>query len=778
MNYGHRLRLGALVTPEAALALAPAAEAAGLDLLMVIPAASSAAGAGAMGAGGDEVVSVGEVVPAGEAPGDGCAAADPEGLDAWTALSWAAARTTTIKLGVAGLAVPERHPAMIARSAASLDLLSGGRLELVLSGEKTVLAEAVEIIRGLLDAGQPGPLRHLGAHFRVAGAQRGPLPAHRIPISLTGTSPDLLRLTGRLADGWLTTLTEPLSGGDPSDDSSLAGVSAEDRRGVSDADQMAARVAAVVAGQKLIDEAAAAVGREAPEVRRTVVVASGWDEKALLELVVEHGVGTLLLRTDDPEELRRFAAAGLRDRAAEAMPVALPDVFRPASVRAKRRPGIDYDSLPASLEETAVEPGDLDYARVRSTYMRGGAPGLVLRPRTVDEVKDALAFARRHPELPFGLRSRGHGISGRSTNDGGIVVSLAALNSIEILDEEQRLVRVGPGARWMDVAQVLAPYGWALTSGDYGGVGVGGLATAGGVGWLARKHGLTIDKLRAAELILADGTRVRVSDTENPDLFWAVRGAGANFGVVTSFEFQADEVGDVGFAQLVVGAEDPADVLVRWGRAIEEAPRELTGQLIMGRPRAGQPNFAQLMTMVDSDDPQFVVDSLQPVAAAGPLYDQNVVLTSYAGVISNASDATHTTEGDVTARSGLIGHLTPEFARAAEKLLVSGAIHWFQIRAVGGAVADVAPEATAYAHRSANFSVTVMGSSARRVDAGWNELRPYFDGLYISFETGLDRVEDAFPPETLARLRELKRRHDPDNLFRDNFNIDPRGGAL
>ena len=161
-----------------------------------------------------------------------------------------------------------------------------------------------------------------------------------------------------------------------------------------------------------------------------------------------------------------------------------------------------------------------------------------------------------------------------------------------------------PGARWAEVAAALQPYGWALSSGDYGGVGVGGLATAAGVGWLAREHGLTIDHLRAAEMVLADGTVVRVSADENPDLFWAIRGAGANFGVVTSFDFEVDEVGDVGWAQFVVGADDPADLLVNWGAAIEAAPRALSGQLIMGRPRPGQPAFAQLMAVVDSDDPR------------------------------------------------------------------------------------------------------------------------------------------------------------------------------
>src|SRR5690606_15103346 len=138
----------------------------------------------------------------------------------------------------------------------------------------------------------------------------------------------------------------------------------------------------------------------------------------------------------------------------------------------------------------------------------------------------------------------GHGISGRWPEDGGVVIVLGALDTMEVLDEATRRVRIGPGARWGEVAAALAPRGWAITSGDYGGVGVGGLATAGGIGFLGRLQGLTIDRLRAVEMVLADGSLVRASESEKPDLFWGVRGAGFLLGIVTSFEFEAGEVGD------------------------------------------------------------------------------------------------------------------------------------------------------------------------------------------------------------------------------------------
>ncbi|WP_430781717.1 LLM class flavin-dependent oxidoreductase [Actinoplanes sp. G11-F43] len=654
----------------------------------------------------------------------------PDGpeTDSWTLLTWIAGQTERVGLATIGLPTDGREPTVIGRAAASLDLLSGGRLHLGLIGRHT--GEVTQIVQGILDAGETGPLRFAGTHHRVPKAQRGPLPAHRVPIWLSGNDPESLRTAGRHADAWLA---------------DLAVLSADD----------------LATAHKTIDQAAADAGRDPGEIRRILIVEPGLGPDELLTL----GADTFLVRAEQLPTLDAWSS--LRDTGPAT-------VYRPPSVLARRRDGIDYDAIPASLAETAVEPGDLDYARVRNTYMRGGAPGLVLRPRTTAEVSDALAFARAHPDLPLGIRSAGHGISGRSTNNGGIVISLAAMNGIEILDHGQRLIRVGPGARWMDVAQFLAPHGWALSSGDYGGVGVGGLATAGGVGWLAREHGLTIDHLRGVEMVLADGSVVRASAGENSDLFWAVRGAGANLGVVTSFDFAVDEVGDVGFAQLVVAADDPAGLLVDWGRAIEAAPRTLSGQLIMGGRRPGQPAFAQLMAMVDSADPETIIDTLQPIAAVAPLYQQNVTLQPYASVMSNAADGYHQGQGDPVSRSGLIEHLTPEFAAAAAALIASGAVHWFQIRTVGGAVADVDPAETAYAHRTANFSIAVMGSSKRRVDEGWAALLPHFDGLYLSFETDPSpaRVADAFPGATMERLRLLKRRYDPTNLFRDNFFVE------
>ena len=193
----------------------------------------------------------------------------------------------------------------------------------------------------------------------------------------------------------------------------------------------------------------------------------------------------------------------------------------------------------------------------------------------------------------------------------------------------------------------------------------------------------------------------------------------------------------------------------------------------------GQPTIAYVMAMVDSDEPDTIINRLQPIAALAPMYAQQVVITSYANVMANAQEGSYDAQGETVSRSGLIEHITPQFATAAARLIQSGATYWFQIRSVGGAVSDLAPDATAYGYRTANFSVVAFGASRDRLNAQWDKMAVHFKGLYLSFETDVrpERLGEAFPPNTLARLRELKRRYDPNNVFRDNFNIASQAGT-
>ncbi|KQZ11687.1 FAD-linked oxidase [Agromyces sp. Root1464] len=777
MHYGHDLQFGTFITPkndppQFAVRLAELSEASGYDLVTFQDHPYQ-----------------------------------PAFHDTQTLLTWVAARTERIHLAANVTNLPLRPPAVLARAAASLDLLSGGRFELglgaggfwdaidAMGGRRLTpgqavdaLSEGIDIIRGVWDQGERARFQVDGTYYRVDGAKRGPAPAHNIPIIIGALKPRMLRLIGRKGDGWLPSLGY-MQPGD------------------------------YAAGNARIDEAAIAAGRDPREIRRMVNIggrfgggggflngpAAQWVDD-LLPYVVDDGVGTFILASDDPGTIVHFAeevAPALReavarelraaDAAASADSIALsagsPSTgsgnggaasgnrpVRNSTVLAKRRDGIDYDAVPASLAADAIEPGDAGYERVKSTYMRGGAPGLVLRPADAAQVAEAVDFARANPEVPLGVRSGGHGISGRSTNDGGIVIDLSRLNAMEVLDEERRLVRVEAGARWQDVAAFLAPHGWALSSGDYGGVGVGGLATAGGIGWLVREHGLTIDHVRAVEMVLADGSVVRADATRHPDLFWAVRGAGANMGIVIAFEFEVDEVGALGFAQLAFDASDTAGFLQAWGDWVVDSPRDVTSFLLMGGSRPGEPPVAQVMAVIDSDDPDTVVARLQPLAEVAPLIGQEVRLTTYESIMANAADGSHAAEGEPTARTGLIGRITPEFAADAARFIASGATYFFQLRAVGGAVHDVPADATAFAHRAAEFSVVAFGSSRHQTSERWNELMArHFSGAYVSFETevGPASVTAAYPPATLERLRAIKGQVDPGNMFRDNANIEP-----
>lgn len=687
----------------------------------------------------------------------------PAFLDTWTLMSYAAASTATIEIAPNVLNLPLRPAPVTARAAASLDLLSGGRFALGLgaggfwdaieamgtqrltTGQAVeAVAEAIPLIRDLWDTDSRAVVRG-GQYYPVDGAKRGPSPAHRVPIWIGALKPRMLRLTGRLADGWLPSLAYMKPGDHP-------------------------------AGNARIDDAASDSGRKPDEIERLLNISGRESADQLAALAIEDGVSTFIVASDDPRFLQEFAdeiAPAVRESvAAERARSGTSKPGRTMAALAARAEGIAYDELPESLRDAAIEPGDFDYRSVRSTYLRGGQPGIVLRPRTPEEVVDAVRFARRHTHLPLGVRSGGHGISGRSTNDGGLVIDLRALSEIEVLDESTRRVRIGPGARWMDVARALEPYGWALSSGDYGGVGVGGLGTAGGVGFLGREHGLTIDRLVAADVVLSDGRIVRASAEENPDLFWALRGAGGNVGIAVALEFEASTIGDVGWVQLAFDASDTADFVRRFADTLRGARRDVTLFAILAPSRRGQPPIAQVYGVVDSADPDTIVERLQPFAQLAPLVGQSVQLASYADVMANASDAAHSGEGEPAFRSGLIGAIDDEAAATIARIVHSGSAPWFQLRAVGGAIADVPTDATAYAFRDAEFSIAAIGHG-EEFDQLWGELEQHFDGLYLSFESRTDPtlLAKAFPPATLARLREVKRRYDPVGLFRDNFAV-------
>ncbi|GII55944.1 hypothetical protein Pth03_43330 [Planotetraspora thailandica] len=706
-----------------------------------------------------------------------------EFLDTWTLLSWVAARTERIRVSANVLNLPLRAPAVLARAAASLDLLSKGRFELGLGagafwdaiegmgGRRLTagqgveaLSEAIEILRGVWDGSAKGPLRLRGEHYPVPGMRRGPAPAHDISIWLGSYKPRMLALTGAKADGWLPTQEY---------------IQSPDR----------------VTANRMIDDAAAEAGRDPRQIRRLLNLMQvgfspdnrgflqgppeQWVDQ-LLPLVLEEGFSAFLVGRDDPRLIQTFGqevAPALREAVTKERKESgtATGRVRPAVVLAKRLPGLDYDALPATLAAASVEPGDPDYERVRHSYSRQGSPALVIRPEGAPDVIDALAYARTQ-NVPLSVRSGGHGISGRSTNDGGIVIDMSKMNKVEVLDRATRRIRLEPGVRWGHVAQALAPYGLAMSSGDYGDVGVGGLATTAGLGYLARKYGLTIDHIVAAEIVTADGDLLRVDENHHPDLFWAIRGAGGNFGVVTALELEAYEVDDVVYAQLVVDATDTAELLGRWGRLVEGAPREITSFLSLFPGRRGDPPMAQVTLVYAGDDVEAAQTALSPFLEIGPILDQQAQLAPYSAIVAPPGNQQRG-QGLVDTHSGLLHHITPQAADAMATMIRSGDVMIMQFRSVGGAVNDVARDATAYPHREQNFSVLAATVPDRRsqLDKLWADLYEHLDGMYLSFEseTSPERLLDAWPEPSLSRLRAIKATYDPDNVFNRNFPIPP-----
>ncbi|WBB66516.1 FAD-binding oxidoreductase [Micromonospora sp. WMMD812] len=423
--------------------------------------------------------------------------------------------------------------------------------------------------------------------------------------------------------------------------------------------------------------------------------------------------------------------------------------------------------LPAPLTGKLVTPGDRRYAQLRSTYTTRHSPAGVLLPETTAQVVAAVRYARERG-LPIAVRSGGHGLSGASSNDGGLVIDLSALNRIDVLDERARLVRVEAGARWAMVAKALAPYGLAISSGDHGNVGVGGLATGGGVGWLVRRYGLTIDHVRAVEVVLADGTVVRADAEHEPELFWVVRGAGAGAGIVVAFEIEALEVRNVGLAQIAVEATPDGGTLRRWAEYLRAAPRELSTAAVLFP--YGRSAVMQITAVVAAESLRRTRPLVEPLLAIGKQLEHRTDLVPYAALVPMAhlhpnvgQQASTTTNSLLTMDDGSAQAIM-RAATGPNRALV-------QLRSVGGAVNDVDPGATAYPHRRQD--TLAVGSvfppqGGTALDAAWRGVAARADGAYVNFEARPDRAafDRIYPGETGRRVAELWRRYDPDGVFR------------
>jgi FAD/FMN-containing dehydrogenase len=380
------------------------------------------------------------------------------------------------------------------------------------------------------------------------------------------------------------------------------------------------------------------------------------------------------------------------------------------------------------------------------------------------------------------VRGGGHGFPGFGTNDGGVVIDLSQLANAELIDKERHLVRIGGGATWGQVAAALTPHGLAISSGDTKSVGVGGLTLTGGIGWKVRKHGLALDNVAAAEVVTASGEVVRASAAENPELFWAIRGGGGNFGIVTAFEFAAHPTTDVFFGKIAFAASEAATVLQGWAEYLRTAPAELTSTADVANPFRGPGAPVEIYVAFDGDDPELAAQAIDPIRRLGTVTGDDIALQPYADTLADGAPPPPGLQ--FALRSAFASQESvPEMLQILAEVRASERSPFIAVRSVGGAVSRVPDGATAYVHRQAELMVVTTSASPKPVveaarpalEAIWARLAPHVSGAYANFLSSAtaEDVAAIYPTEVYNRLAAVKRQYDPANLFAGNHNVQP-----
>lgn len=445
---------------------------------------------------------------------------------------------------------------------------------------------------------------------------------------------------------------------------------------------------------------------------------------------------------------------------------------------------LDLAPLASTFAGRLITAGSDDYDEARHVWngMIDRRPAVIARCTTESDVVAAIRYARESG-LEVAVRGGGHNAAGLATCDGGLVVDLSDMRAVSV-DANARVAVVQGGATWGDVDSATQAHGLAVTGGAVSTTGVAGLTLGAGIGWLMRSHGLAIDNLLSVRLVLASGEVVEASDRENAELFWALRGGGGNFGVVTEFRFQLHPVTNIRGGLLIHPAERAAEMLSFYADATRDLPDDVTV-------------FAALLTTPDgmrvaglapfSPAPGGPADGhFDRIAAFGPpIVDQTGVMPYPA--IQSALDPMFPAGPSVYWRSHFLSALPAEaiaaivshFERVPSPLTV------VLIEQLGGAVSRVSSDATAFDHREARYNVAIIGRWVDPSEAEacrtwtrslWDALRPFAAGVYVNYlGAGEDetRVRDAYSPDKYARLQAVKRQFDPHNFFHLNQNIKP-----
>jgi FAD/FMN-containing dehydrogenase len=443
-----------------------------------------------------------------------------------------------------------------------------------------------------------------------------------------------------------------------------------------------------------------------------------------------------------------------------------------------------------------IGPEDSGYDEARKVYngMIDRRPGLIARCTSAADVAKAIAAARRN-DLLLAVRGGGHNGAGLGTCDDGLVIDLSPLKSIEV-DPEARTARVGGGCTWGEVDAATGEHGLATPSGIISTTGVGGLTLGGGLGHLTRKFGLTIDNLLEAEMVLASGEVVRVNADEHPDLYWAIRGGGGNFGVVTSFLFRLHEVGTIFGGPTFWPVEQAEEVMSAYREFLPSAPRELNGFFAFHTvpPAPPFPEEIHLRKVCGVvwcyvGGEEEAREAMAPLLDAVPEPLMHGVQAMPHAALQGAFDGLYPHGDQWYWRADFVNEVPDEAVReharfAAEMPTMKSTMHMYPI---DGAAHDVASSDTAWSYRDATWGSVYAGvdpdpgevDSIRKWSIDYFEaLHPYSAGggyVNMMMDEGQDRVRASYR-DNYDRLALIKQRYDPDNTFRVNQNILPSGG--
>ena len=452
--------------------------------------------------------------------------------------------------------------------------------------------------------------------------------------------------------------------------------------------------------------------------------------------------------------------------------------------------GISIPDLRSDLNGEVIGPDDAAYDEARQVFFKGvdRRPAAVARVAGADDVARVVSFAREGG-LELAVRSGGHSRAGYGTSEGGIVIDLSGMRALDI-DADAGTASVQTGVTAGEYTSAVGERSRATGLGDTGSVGIGGITLAGGIGFLVRKYGLTIDDLLAAEVVTAEGEIVQTSEESEPDLFWAIRGGGGNFGVVTRLQLRLHEISEIVGGMVILPATP--EVITGFMEAAEAAPEELStiANVMLAPPLPlipeeayGKPVLLGLLADVGAVDQAERV--LAPFRALGKPYADMVRPMRYPEMYEGEGPPVPFMAGS----NFFADALTPvDAATILEQLDQSTAMmKAVQLRVLGGALARVPNDATAFAHRDRRLFVNIAAMYVDPAEADTHDLwvASLADSLgkgeaggYVGFlgEEDEGTVRAAYPGSTWDRLRELKRRYDPDNLFCLNHNILPADG--